>query len=63
MSARMKRIREQHNPLVVAVDAKNGAPAFRQACDSLRDALLRHHDLGIDMKVLPESRMVGVVGG
>ena len=52
----------QPNLLVVAVDAKYPAAAFRRACNSLRDALWRHHRLGMDMRVLPESRMVGVVG-
>lgn len=53
----------QPNLLVVAVDAKHGAATFGRACDSLRDALWRQHGLEMDMKVLPESRMVGVVGG
>lgn len=53
----------QDNALVVAVDAKHGAATFSRACDSLRDALWRHHGRGMDMEVLPESLMVGVVGG
>ena len=53
----------RHSPLVVAVDSKYGAATFGRACDSLRDALWCHHGLEIDMRVLPESRMVGVVGG